>query len=405
MRVKTTLIAVSIMVGSAALIFYFFERQLTSASFAFGSHPEVVEALESSLDDLKTLADLEPDRAEDHRLRFESLASLTRRLQVLEHTRGDLIRRYELLLLVVFSISVIGVTGIYAVRQSRHEPRLARLQGALTDLASGDTEIAIDDNGRDVIGRISQMVEKTSHLMARHRRRLEAMKNLSAWQEAARRHAHELRTPLTGARLELTRLRDLLALDTGDAAEPLRRAADGVGQEIDRLTRFTDQFHSFARLPQPQPVVQDLRTLVEEVVATYAAAWSNLTLEVERGPGAEVAVDRDLLRQVLVNLCDNSSHALGENRGTVVFEIAHLDSEVRLEVRDDGPGIASEIQETLFEPYSTTRNRGAGVGLGLAISKKILLDHGGDLEWLRTSDRGATFRLSLPRRHDEVDTP
>lgn len=397
MRLKTPLVAVAIMVGSAALMFYFFQHQLTSASLAFGSHPEVITALESSLEDLKHLAEVDSENEALYRARFNELAVTARRLQVLEHTRDDLIRRYEILLLVVFSLSVIAVTGIYAYRQSRHAPRLARLQEALTALAEGSTGVEIGDSGHDTIGRIADMVERTSGLMARDRQRLLAMKNLSAWQEAARRHAHELRTPLTGAKLELTRLQDLLAGQVGESNGALVQAGRGVEQEIDRLVRFTDQFHSFARLPRPELMQQDLRALLEDVVSTYEAAWRNLVLQVEPGPNAVVAVDRDLLRQVVVNLCDNSSHALGEDQGTLIFVLAERASEIHLDISDDGPGIEEKIRGRLFEPYATSQELGEGVGLGLAISKKILLDHGGDLELLQTSSQGTTFRISLPR--------
>ena len=67
-----------------------------------------------------------------------------------------------------------------------------------------------------------------------------------------------------------------------------------------------------------------------------------------------------------------------------------------LEVRDDGPGIANELRDRLFEPYVTTRASGEGMGLGLAISRKILLDHGGDLELAHSSPRGTTMRCWFP---------
>jgi signal transduction histidine kinase len=138
-----------------------------------------------------------------------------------------------------------------------------------------------------------------------------------------------------------------------------------------------------------------------------------------------LSFDRDLLRQVLVNLCDNSSQALaaasgGEAaanggaavRGTVTFTLTPdgrpgrggatgwrdrtSSSVVALEVADDGPGIPGAVLPRLFEPYATTRRVGEGMGLGLAISRKILLDHGGDLELARTSAAGSVFRLLLP---------
>jgi len=67
-----------------------------------------------------------------------------------------------------------------------------------------------------------------------------------------------------------------------------------------------------------------------------------------------------------------------------------------IRVADDGPGIEEEVRSRLFEPYTTTRSIGDGMGLGLAISKKIMLDHGGDLELEDSSPEGTAFRVSLP---------
>ncbi|MES1240944.1 MAG: ATP-binding protein, partial [Acidobacteriota bacterium] len=69
-----------------------------------------------------------------------------------------------------------------------------------------------------------------------------------------------------------------------------------------------------------------------------------------------------------------------------------------LDVADDGPGLAPEVRGRVFEPYVTTRRTGEGMGLGLAISKKILLDHGGDLELVETSEAGTVFRMTLPAK-------
>jgi signal transduction histidine kinase len=104
-----------------------------------------------------------------------------------------------------------------------------------------------------------------------------------------------------------------------------------------------------------------------------------------------------MIRQVLVNLCDNSAHALAGRPGTVRL-VLHPDFAadwVMLDVCDDGPGVPLELRERVFEPYVTTSPPGRGMGLGLAISRKILLDHGGDLE-LVPGGEGAAFRLLLP---------
>lgn len=403
MRLRSTLVAVALMVTLGAGVFYFFQRQLSGASLAFGVHPEVVEQLETALETTREAARLDPERQAEYRARFDDLERTRARLAVLERSRGELVRRYQLLLLGIFAASVVLATGAWAYRQSRHGPRLEKLRRALEELAAGSSEVRVGVKGRDTIGRIAAMVEQTSRRMARDRRRLAALKNLSAWQEAARRHAHEMRTPLTGARLEISRVLELAeeALSgNGDDGGPLRRAAQGALEELDRLGGFTRRFTSFARLPEPELRRQDLGALLADFVETYGGAWPNLELRVDGEGGLEVLADRDMLRQVLVNLCENSSQALGKSSGTVVLSAdAAKDAAgtAAVEVRDDGPGIAEAVRSRLFEPYTTTRTVGEGMGLGLAISKKILLDHGGDLELVASSQAGTTFRLTLPR--------
>lgn len=252
---------------------------------------------------------------------------------------------------------------------------------------------------------MAAMIESTSRRMSRDRRRLAALRNLSRWQEAARRHAHEMRTPLTGARLELARLVDL----TGDLEparrESLERSAAGIREELERLGRFTEQFTSFARLREPQRSSESLADLLEDFVSTYGGAWPNVDLALEVRAPARAGVDRDMLRQVLANLCDNSSAALADRRGTVTMVLDAEAGAARIDVVDDGGGIDEAMRERLFEPYTTTRGVGEGMGLGLAISKKILLDHDGDLELVRTSAAGTVFRLTLPGERDSSLSP
>jgi len=398
---RASLVGLVLMATVAAVLFHLFQRQLSGTLFAFSVHPEVLAELEASLEDQRRLARLDPEHEAAYRRRFEELSTLDHRLQVLRHAREDLVRRYEQILLVAFAAIAVVVAGAWGWRQRRQANRLARLRDALADLAGGLTDIEIGERGRDIIGRIAAMVETTSRRMARDRRRLAALTNLSAWQEAARRHAHEMRAPLTGARLELERLDGLLEREHLAQGETIRQASQGARQELERLGTFTRQFTSFARLPRPQARELDLVALLEELVATFASAWPNLRLELEPcAEPARVAADRDMLRQVLVNLCDNSSQALGERPGAVRLVpriLGPRGGQVALDVRDDGPGVDETVRARLFEPYTTTRRIGEGMGLGLAISKKILLDHDGDLELLATSPQGTTFRLTLPR--------
>lgn len=403
MSLRGPLVAVLVLVCSAALIFYLFQRQISTASFAFGVHPEVVAEIGRSLDDQKELARLDPERESEYRQRFERLETTLHRLQILAQSRDSLVRRHELILLVLFVVSGAAVAGVWGLRQARLQGRLERVQTALGELAAGRTDVRVGVRGRDTAGRIAAMIERTSRRMARDRRRLASLRNLSAWQEAARRHAHEMRTPLTATRLELTRIGDLMTGATPARDAEIRRAVDGAVEELDRLGRFAERFTSFARLPRPKRLRCDLGALLGEWVETYGGVWPGLALELVAPRPVAAPVDREMLRQVLVNLCDNSAHA---GAGRVRLELsARPDAAggvAMIEVADDGPGVAEEVRARIFEPYTTTRTIGEGMGLGLAIAKKILLDHGGDLELLPAAAAGegavggAVFRLSLP---------
>jgi two-component system C4-dicarboxylate transport sensor histidine kinase DctB len=97
-----------------------------------------------------------------------------------------------------------------------------------------------------------------------------------------------------------------------------------------------------------------------------------------------------MFRQVLVNLCSNSARA---GASSVRFLIVRTSARVMLEVRDNGSGIAESLRARVFDPYVTTRRIGEGMGLGLSISRKVMLDHGGDLVLGTTSPSGTTFRV------------
>ena len=402
MHLRTTLLTLLALAVSAALVFHLFQRQLSRTWFAFGVHPDVLAAVERSLEDQKQLARFDPAREPHYRRRFESARTLLARLRVVELSRQEIVWRYEAALLIaVAGIAVLSGSG-YALRQARQAGRLARLQAALGDLAAGRTDVRVGERRRDLIGRIAAMIERTSRVMARDRRRLASLENLSSWQEAARRQAHEMRGPLTAARLELTRMRSLVEGPAeGRTPEELARLHESLGQELDRLSAFTQRFTSFARLPPPCLERHDLGRLAGDFADLFAAAWPELTVRLT--PPArpfEARVDPEMLRQALVNLGDNSAQALrdqGRTDGTLTLSLAETDEGIALDVADDGPGVPDALRGRLFEPYATSRRIGEGMGLGLAIARKVLLDQGGDLELLHTSEAGTTFRLLFPR--------
>jgi len=343
MKNERLLFAFVLAVIGATLFFWFVVHQVSGVWLDLALRPEVRQSLERSLDDQKHLRALDPQHSDDYRRRFETTSRLLHRLEVLRMNRERVLRRFELALVSVFAIVASIVAALVWAR------------------------------GRD----------------ARKRERQQYLDRVAVLQETARRHAHETKGPLTAARLELERAGD--SVSRGATQDEIEGAIRSVADELETLARVTRQQSSFAAIGTPVLRRLSLGTMIAEFCATFADAWPNVALRFDGGE-ANVCADRDMLRQVLVNLCTNSAMAIKES-GTIAFTLVRTAGDVALDVSDSGSGIPASIQSRVFDPYVTTRKRGEGMGLGLSISRKIMLDHGGDLQLVASSPSGTTFRL------------
>ncbi|MDJ0837205.1 MAG: HAMP domain-containing sensor histidine kinase [Acidobacteriota bacterium] len=391
---SVTVLPLLVMIAAAILLFRGFQHELSRVLVDLATHPDIQDALTQSGEDLRTLARLDPENQGIYRARFDDLQETRQNLEILSQSSPDLLSRYEWFLGFIFAATLILfiVASIYTRR--RQDRRLASLEQPLADLAAGSRGLSVNLKGRDMAARMGRMITRAHQLFVRQRNKLSYLENLSGWQEAARRHAHEMRTPLTSIRLEVEGLPRLLKRDTNRQEEVLAQFSAGVIADIGKLVSFTEAFTSFARLGAPRKEPLDLSRFVEDFCRLFAEFRPNLVLEARIHDRASVSADKGMLRQVLVNLCDNSATATGDS-GRVVFTVSLEQGLAMIRVQDDGPGIDPKLGERIFEPYVTTSKVGEGMGLGLPISRKIMLEHDGDLA-LAPTDTGACFLLTLP---------
>jgi signal transduction histidine kinase len=123
---------------------------------------------------------------------------------------------------------------------------------------------------------------------------------------------------------------------------------------------------------------------------------ARIHLIVPEGPSSRVLIDPNRMQRVIDNLLGNARDVSGVG-DHVWLEWECDEHGARIRVRDEGPGIAPEIAETLFEPFVTAGKQG-GSGLGLAISRKIVDDHGAEIGVSGNADRGTSFVITLPRK-------
>ena len=218
---------------------------------------------------------------------------------------------------------------------------------------------------------------------------------VAAWREVARRLAHEIKNPLTPIQLCAERLLRHFATAPPAAQALVGECTDTIVGEVESLKGLVDEFSQFARMPAPRTVPTDLGQLITETLALYNGIFAEVRIEHRLDPVPLVRLDAEQIRRVLINLVDNAVEAM-ERKGAIVVE-THRDpanSVVRVVVADDGPGIPPAERDKLFLPYYSTKRRGSG--LGLAIVRRIIAEHGGNIDVGDNVPRGTRFTIELP---------
>lgn len=216
--------------------------------------------------------------------------------------------------------------------------------------------------------------------------------------------AHELRNPLTAIKFRLFSLKKSLPreLDNNEDARV-------IGEEISRLDHIVKDFLQFARPSEPElvrvPAERILKTVQDLMKPELEPAEIDLKLEVFQAIWIEA--DTSQMKQVLINLVQNSADSIGRQgrvtlrltRGLADFNGASRPAAF-LAVADTGQGIPAEVQKRLFDPFFTTKD--GGTGLGLAIAARIVEKHGGLLRYKTELHRGTIFEVVLPELSDHA---
>jgi signal transduction histidine kinase len=233
------------------------------------------------------------------------------------------------------------------------------------------------------------------------REKLVHSERLAAIGRLAAQITHEIRNPLSSIGLNIELLGDDVPHLPADRQPEAQAILDAVLMEVRRLSEITEGYLRFARLPTNPKQEHDVADLCADLVAFVqgeaAGRGVNLELHVPRdGSLPAVVVDRDRLRQALLNLVRNGIDAAGEG-GTVRLDVrSAVDGGLDVVVSDNGPGVPFAQREQIFAPFFTTRKD--GTGLGLVVAREIAREHGGDVMVDDSDLGGAAFIVHLPAR-------
>lgn len=307
--------------------------------------------------------------------------------------------RFALQLLVAFAALTV-LTGVFMALYARRVLRpLSVVTSRAQAVARGDLEARPPLRAGDELGELSVTFERMVGAIAEAREKLLASERLAAIGKMAAHVTHEVRNPLSSIALNLELLEDELPESSSEARALLK----AIGQEVQRLGALSNQYLSMARGKAPEFESASVPLVVE-------AAVEFMRRDLERGEVMvrveaatdlpAVQLDPAQLRQALFNLLRNAREAMPS--GGTVWVRSELDGDaVRIDVDDDGPGVPLERVASLFDPFFTTKNH--GTGLGLAVTRQIVLAHGGRLDYAPRPGGGSRFSLRLPLEPPEVE--
>ena len=258
-----------------------------------------------------------------------------------------------------------------------------RLAGAARIIGAGDFERAVEPVGSGEFLQLAhelELMRKRLSELDRQHRQDERLATLGTFTATI---AHEVRNPLSAVRLTV----QLLARRTGD--DPGVRL---IMEELERLDLIVDELLAFSKGMQVTPQRCDLREVAEDVARLLRRQAEHAGAEIAITGASTVTADPARMRQLLMNLLLNAIQAVQtmkpENQGVVTI-VLQADG---LRVSDNGPGVDPALAARLFEPFTT--NRAAGTGLGLHLAKAIAEAHGATLRLDSAHKPGASFVLS-----------
>ena len=216
-----------------------------------------------------------------------------------------------------------------------------------------------------------------------------------AWSEVARRLAHEIKNPLTPIQLSAERveskLKDKLSVED---LQMLQRSTQTIVNQVESLKIMVNEFADYARTPKLKKEDTDINEFIHEILDLYES--SKVLIKYDNIKGSLIAsLDKNKLRQVFINLIENSIDALESTKKPLIYiSVIKRMKTLIFKISDNGPGVPNGLINRVFEPYVTSKTK--GTGLGLAIVYKIIDEHNGDIKILNDKKGGTLVTFKIP---------
>ncbi len=285
---------------------------------------------------------------------------------------------------------VAGLVLAYFPARRIVEP-VKELDRAAAEVARQNYDCEVVVKSEDELGRLGATFNAMCASIRKAREDLIHSERISTIGRLATSVVHDLRNPLAAVYggAEMLMYAQL-------SEEQIKRLARNMYQASQRIQGLLQELLDVSRGKPGEVTPQNLHDLVTDVVHSFAATAEaqSVKIELDVPEDLEVPLDQHRIRRVFMNLMGNAIEAMPQG-GTLTISAKDKGGSVLVDVRDTGPGIAPEIRDRLFQPFVTAR-KATGLGLGLALARQAVMDHGGDMWANPTLAQGACFSFRLP---------
>ncbi len=328
----------------------------------------------------------------DEQLGYVEIDLLLDNIREIQH--DNFIRRL-LATCVIFSLGTMLI--IFLAR--RYTYPIQRLVLKVRRVAGGDLSVTVPVDSSDEIGELAQSFNEMVEQLRERKNleeRLHEAEHLSRVGQLASGIAHEIRNPLNYISLAIDHLKDEVRSACPEKQAEVDTIAETIKEEVRKANYMVLNFMNYGRPLKLRRTHVAYGDIIERALTVLREKLDGqkVAVQVELAPDLPpLYCDQELIRNCLFNFITNAAQAMPQG-GTITLGATYADGIFRLTFADQGTGIAPEDLEKIFQPYFTTKE--AGIGLGLAITDRIIREHGGRIEATSRAGEGTVITVLLP---------
>ena len=313
-----------------------------------------------------------------------------------EVVKSEMEEFFSVVIHIYLIIVLLSILLSFIIGKQLSAP-LILIQDKLRKMRLGQRNEKIDYHENNEIGQLVKQYNKTLDELEKSAIVLAQSEREAAWKTMARQIAHEINNPLTPMKLTIQQLRRTKDGNDGRFDDYFNRSTNMLIEQIDNLSRIAGSFSNFAKMPEARFEVFDIASKLYSTAELFKSGNEVTTVNYD-GPTENIFVlaDPEQMIQVFNNLLKNALQAIpGQQKGEIRISLSTTESAITIAVSDNGKGIDPELHTKVFVPSFTTKN--TGMGLGLAISKNIIEQAGGEIWFESVPNIGTTFYIRLKK--------